>query len=79
VSQLSRKLRAYKDLSNLISSFFFDNKIGYGFYNASYGENTSKVTFGCDIYMNLNVIFILIVEVAKTAMIRGFFARLTWN
>ena len=31
------------------------------------------------IYMNLNVIFILIVEVAKTAMIRGFFARLTWN
>jgi hypothetical protein len=29
--------------------------------------------------MNLNVIFILIVEVAKTAMIRGFFARLTWN
>lgn len=31
------------------------------------------------IYMNLNVIFILIVEVGKTTMIRGFFARLTWN
>jgi len=31
------------------------------------------------IYMNLNVIFILIVEVGQTTMIRGFFARLTWN